>query len=244
MSQTLSIDAVAKALVEELSRICGERLGAEAASAPADAPNASGWLLVVPVSGGADGRAAVWFETASAAAYARVLAAAEQTPADDAIAKELTDLVTEAAKAVAARPNHEALVFGAPAVSQGLPPQGARAMFVAVPNAASCLLAVGVDRPAAPSAVPQDRIDAVLDVDLPLVVRFGRTVLPIHAVAEMGPGSVIDMGRSPEEPVDLLIGDRLLARGEVVVVGGNYGVRVTQLVGGREAAAAEREARS
>ena len=242
MSHSLTIDAVAKAMVEELSRICGERLGAEAAAAPTDAPNASGWLLTVPVSGGTDGRAAVWFETASASAYARVVAASEQTPADDAIAKLLTDLVAEAAKAVVARPDHGALVFGAPVVSQGLAPQGSRAIYVAVPNAASCLFAVGVDRPVAPLA--QDRIEAVLDVDLPLVVRFGRTVMPIHAVADLGPGAVIDMGRSPEEPVDLLVGDRLLARGEVVVVGGNYGVRVTQLVGGRDAAAADREARS
>ena len=243
MPQTLTIDAVAKAMVEELSRTCGARLGAEGTAAPTDVPNASGWLLVVPVSGSADGRIAVWMETASAAAYARVVAAAEQTPADDAIAKMLTDLVTESAAAVTARPDHGGLVFGAPEVKQGLAPQGSPATYVAGPKAASCLMADGVDRPAS-QPTSKDRLDAVLDVDLPLVVRFGRTVMPIHAVAELGPGSVIDMGRSPEEPVDLLIGDRLLARGEVVLVGGNYGVRVTQLVGGRDTAAADREARS
>ena len=84
--------------------------------------------------------------------------------------------------------------------------------------------------------LPPDRLDAVLGVDLPLVVRFGRTSLPFRAVAELGPGSVIDMGRAPEEPVDLLVGDRLIARGDVVVVGGNYGVRITEIVAAGSAA--------
>src|SRR5262249_58726244 len=75
------------------------------------------------------------------------------------------------------------------------------------------------------------RLEAVLDVDLPLVVRFGRATMPLRALAVLGPGSVIDMGRSPDEPVELLVGDRLIARGEVVVVSGNYGVRITELTG-------------
>ncbi len=77
------------------------------------------------------------------------------------------------------------------------------------------------------------RLDAVLDVDLPLVVRFGRAIMPLRLLADLGPGSVIDMGRSPDEPVDLLVGDRLIARGEVVIVGGNYGVRITELAATR-----------
>lgn len=86
------------------------------------------------------------------------------------------------------------------------------------------------------------RLDAVLEVDLPLVVRFGRAVMPLRALADLGPGSVIDMGRSPDEPVELLVGDRLVARGEVVIVGGNYGVRITELTGPQ--AATELEART
>jgi flagellar motor switch protein FliN/FliY len=86
------------------------------------------------------------------------------------------------------------------------------------------------------------RLDAVLEVDLPLVVRFGRAVMPLRALADLGPGSVIDMGRSPDEPVELLVGDRLVARGEVVIVGGNYGVRITELTGHQ--VAAELEART
>jgi flagellar motor switch protein FliN/FliY len=43
------------------------------------------------------------------------------------------------------------------------------------------------------------------------------------------------MGRTPDEPVELLVGERLVARGEVVIVGGNYGVRITELTSGRRA---------
>ena len=86
--------------------------------------------------------------------------------------------------------------------------------------------------PAEAGGTSNARLDAVLDVDLPLVVRFGRAVMPLRALADLGPGSVVDMGRSPDESVELLIGDRVVARGEVVIVGGNYGVRITELVGG------------
>jgi flagellar motor switch protein FliN/FliY len=86
---------------------------------------------------------------------------------------------------------------------------------------------------AAVATPPDTRLEAVLDVDLPLVVRFGRAVMPLRALADLGPGSVIDMGRSPDDPVELLVGERVIARGEVVIVSGNYGVRITELTGGQ-----------
>ena len=79
-----------------------------------------------------------------------------------------------------------------------------------------------------------DRLDAILDIELPLVVRFGRTELPLRALAHLGPGSLIDLGRSADDPVDLLVSNRVVARGEVVVVGGNYGVRVLDVVSPRD----------
>jgi flagellar motor switch protein FliN/FliY len=76
----------------------------------------------------------------------------------------------------------------------------------------------------------------VLDMELPLVVRFARTVMSLKTLSGLGPGSIVDMERSPDEPVQMLIGDRVIARGEVVVVGGHYGVRVTDLVSSAERA--------
>ena len=74
-----------------------------------------------------------------------------------------------------------------------------------------------------------ENLDVVLDIDLPLVVRFARTTMSIRSLSTLGPGSIVDMERSPDDPVQILVGDRVIARGEVVVVGGNYGVRITDL---------------
>lgn len=93
--------------------------------------------------------------------------------------------------------------------------------------------AAPVTAPLPPPAPRDARLEAVLDVDLPLVVRFGRAIIPLRALSELGPGSVIDMGRSPDEPVELLVGERVIARGEVVIVGGNYGVRISELMQSR-----------
>lgn len=78
-------------------------------------------------------------------------------------------------------------------------------------------------------AVPPN-LDVILDIDLPLSVRFGQTDLTLEALTRLGPGSVIDLGRSPDDPVDVLVNGRLVARAEVVVVGGNYGVRILEVV--------------
>jgi len=78
--------------------------------------------------------------------------------------------------------------------------------------------------------IPESRIEVILDIDLPVVVRFGRTELPLRTLTRLGPGSVIDLGRSPDDPVEVMVSDREIARGEVVVVGGNYGIRILDVV--------------
>jgi flagellar motor switch protein FliN len=79
-------------------------------------------------------------------------------------------------------------------------------------------------------------LDVIMDIDLPLVVRFGRTELPLKTLTSLGPGSVIDLGRAPDDPVEVLISNRVVARGEVVIVAGSYGVRVRDVVSPAERA--------
>ena len=79
-------------------------------------------------------------------------------------------------------------------------------------------------------------LDVIMDIDLPLVVRFGRTELPLKTLTALGPGSVIDLGRAPDDPVEVLISNRVVARGEVVIVAGSYGVRVRDVVSPAERA--------
>jgi flagellar motor switch protein FliN/FliY len=85
------------------------------------------------------------------------------------------------------------------------------------------------EAPSAHLGSAPDNLKLILDIDMPLTVRFGEAVLTIEALSRLGPGSLVELSRQPDDPVDVLINGRLVARGEVVVVGGNYGVRVTEV---------------
>jgi flagellar motor switch protein FliN/FliY len=71
--------------------------------------------------------------------------------------------------------------------------------------------------------------DLLLDVALPVSVSFGRTSLQIREVLKLNTGSIVELNRFVTEPVDVIVNECVIARGEVVVVDGNYGVRITQL---------------
>jgi flagellar motor switch protein FliN/FliY len=88
-------------------------------------------------------------------------------------------------------------------------------------------------RAAAPESA---RFGMLMDIDLPLVVRFGCTDMSLKALSRLGPGSLIDLSRAPEDPVEVLVGGRVVARGEVVVVSGSYGIRIVDVSEGRSQA--------
>jgi flagellar motor switch protein FliN/FliY len=73
-------------------------------------------------------------------------------------------------------------------------------------------------------------LDVILDLDLPLTVRFGQTQIALGALVQIGPGSVVNLDRSPVDPVEVLVNGKVIARGEVVSVAGHYGVRITDIV--------------
>jgi flagellar motor switch protein FliN/FliY len=73
-------------------------------------------------------------------------------------------------------------------------------------------------------------LDMLMDVSLDLTIELGRTELSIRRILEMGPGAIVEMDRFAGEPVDLLINNKVVARGEVVVVDENFGIRVVSLV--------------
>jgi len=77
--------------------------------------------------------------------------------------------------------------------------------------------------------VPEN-LDLILDIGLNVRVELGRTGMKIRHVLELGPGSVIELDKLAGEPVDLLVNDKLFARGEVVVIDENFGVRVTDIL--------------
>jgi flagellar motor switch protein FliN/FliY len=69
----------------------------------------------------------------------------------------------------------------------------------------------------------------LMGVRLPIRVLMGRTELPLRDIVRLGGGSVVELDCAPDSPVDIIVNDRLIAQGEIVVVGGNYGVRITRI---------------
>jgi flagellar motor switch protein FliN len=73
------------------------------------------------------------------------------------------------------------------------------------------------------------RISLLCDIELDATLQFGSSEMPLREVLELGPGDVVDLDRHVSEPVDLVVGDRIVARGEVVVVNGNFALRITEV---------------
>jgi flagellar motor switch protein FliN/FliY len=95
-----------------------------------------------------------------------------------------------------------------------------------------------VPEPEAPSPErPQpgtENLDVVLDLELTAAALLGGVEMPIGQILSLAPGSIIEMDRLVDEPIDLLVNDKLVARGEVVVVDEKFGVRITEVVSTRE----------
>ncbi len=85
----------------------------------------------------------------------------------------------------------------------------------------------------APTAAPTESkpapgaLDLLMDVQLAVTMRFGARRLLLRDVLDLSPGAVVELDRQIQEPVDLLLDGKLIARGEVIVIDGNYGLRVT-----------------
>lgn len=77
-------------------------------------------------------------------------------------------------------------------------------------------------------------LDRLMDVNLDVTVELGRREMLIQDVLNLGHGSILELDRDASAPVDVLVNGKILARGEVVVVGDNFGVRLTSLVDGAE----------
>lgn len=73
-------------------------------------------------------------------------------------------------------------------------------------------------------------IELLMDVDLPVSIELGRTKMRISDILALGPGSIVELDKLVGEPVDLLVNQKCVARGEVVVVEESFGLRITQLV--------------
>ncbi len=247
---TTIIDALARNLSDALGTITGAAVRAM----PAVGDTAVDWQVSVQAGGDAAGTAWVGLTQAGATQLVAAILGDPSLVADADIVDTLRELVGQAA---AAHVNGDGkgltLDVEAPVAATEPVPSDARAYDLMVGTGEPIrlvgwgrIVAGRADAPARPVAaapspaamaavpgepVPMPRnLDVVLDIELPITVRFGMTEMTLESLARLGPGSMIDLDRSPDDPVEVLVNGRLVARGQVVVVSGFYGVRVNDVV--------------
>jgi flagellar motor switch protein FliN/FliY len=113
-----------------------------------------------------------------------------------------------------------------PAGERANPQPGSVAEAKAGPAAAARTLSPAVEN--------SRTLELLLEVELPVSISFGRTQLPLRDVIKLNSGSIVELNRAISEPVDLIVNNCVIARGEVVVVEGNYGVRIRQIISKEE----------
>ena len=82
--------------------------------------------------------------------------------------------------------------------------------------------------------IARRNLDMLMGVELQVSVSFGRTRLPLEDVLKLASGSIVELNRSATDPVEVMVNESVVARGEVVVVDGNYGIRVTEVTSRKE----------
>jgi flagellar motor switch protein FliN/FliY len=219
-----------------------------------DGAVAPGWLVPVELDGSLTGTCYFAFASADAGHLAaRILM--KETAADDEIADSLQEVIAQSLSGISQSAPFTAMTVsvGKPVtapVAPGTPSGGfacvldeqstvrvgcsfaggaAAAASASAPAAAAAPAAVAAGANRQPAAKAPDNLDLLLGIEMPLTVRFGQAILSLDALGRLAPGSLVELSRQPDDPVEILINGRLVARGEVVVVGGNYGVRVTEV---------------
>ena len=122
----------------------------------------------------------------------------------------------------------------------GLPPQMLEPFVVEVKAVAQ---AAGAGNTAASTTQPAETVpaarsvaddsktfDLLLDVELPVSVSFGHALVPLKDVLKLTTGSIVELSRAIIEPVDIVVNNCVIAKGEVVVVEGNFGVRIQHVI--------------
>jgi flagellar motor switch protein FliN/FliY len=239
MADRLTPEAVRAALVAEFGAALEAGLNVPVTLATAAATGGAGWQVTVRIEGALSGELTAWIDAAGAARAARRLMGIDEEPEPGVVSEMLREMWSHAALMAVARWPEAALTAAVAApVSGEAPADAAAAWTVAAGDTALAVVSIrGALLQAAGAAGPRAEGDfagnlaVLMDIDLPLVVRFARTELSLKALTALGPGSMLDMGRAPEDPVQVLVGGQVVAEGDVVVVAGNYGVRISSVLG-------------
>ena len=233
----MSVDheRILQAFAAELTDVVGTLTASVATLGAAAAPGERQWYASLTL-GGAEDVLNVAIDQERAAMFGRLVSGEAGGVEEDTVGELLRTALSQAAAALGMRDGYELRLDGLE-TRTATRENGFTTFAISVPGLADPLtLALGWNGGRGIAEPVGNRIDVILDIDLPVVVRFGHTELPIRALTRLGPGSVIDLGRSPDDPVEVLVSNRVVAHGEVVIVGGNYGVRILDVASQNERA--------
>jgi flagellar motor switch protein FliN len=258
MGNVMSSDQCLELLAAEFGNAVAALLGEQTDTTRVSASGAMDWVITVTCTGPVDGSLAIGLSYEDARRVSALVMGMDPAEvADEAVADTLREVTNQATCSLAAKDVTGGIAFAPGSVERATPPDGfdganifafrvgqdftahvcMHATFsevtsmATVPQPSEPVVApvrAAVGKPGSTPGAPN--LDVLLDIELPLTVRFGKTELPLLSLVRLAPGSVIDLHRSMDEPVDLMVSGKIIARGEVVVVEGNYGVRVTEIV--------------
>jgi flagellar motor switch protein FliN/FliY len=135
------------------------------------------------------------------------------------VAKEDFVMITPRGFGVTEAEAYQEVAVEAPTETAAYQPSGAQAGFAAGPGMA-----------AAPEyGFEGTNIDMLLDVELPITIRIGTTEMRLIDIMRLGLGSIIELEKLVDDPVEVLVNQKLVARGEVVVCDSNFAVRITEV---------------
>jgi len=155
----------------------------------------------------------------------------EQPPAEDVSCQALIDLTLGDGARVSLWVAFSPALL--PSVEYGdEPQQAAGSQLLPEPGQPIPELPEPPSRPA--SSTGARTLDLLLEVEMPVSVSFGRTQLPLRDVLKLTTGSIIELNRTVNEPVEVIVNNCVIARGEVVVVEGNYGIRIQEIISRQE----------
>jgi flagellar motor switch protein FliN/FliY len=243
------------ALVEELAIVVGAMIDATPTVEPGAPAMGRQWVAAVKVEGALEGSITLVLDYEGSVAVTKAMTGIEGDVPAEALVDTLREVLAQAFSAVATKPVAADAKLSLTRLDEqnDLTPDGEWIAHAIAAEKLSPPLSVTLwgsvtqlktaadvgPQAASPAAnmttlITDPRIEVLLDIDLPLVVRFGKTEMPLRQLTRLGPGSVIDLGRSPDDPVEVLVSNRVVARGEVVVVSGSYGIRILDVVSQRE----------
>lgn len=226
-------------LAQEFAAVVGALIAADAHVEPCEPAGTWDHVIQVGIGGKTSGTATFGVDRAGAATLSRLVMGLDEEPPEAAVVDTMKEVCGQAVGALLQQPDFKEARISGSAVEPVAPQSAPTCVRITAGPEFSAAVAVwlvlDVTSKTAAAAQPAiasapANLDLILDIDLPLAVRFGETEMTLKRLTRLAPGSVIDLGRLPDDPVDVLVNGRLIARGEVVVVAGNYGVRVTEVI--------------